>query len=387
MEQLKISEYNVERLYEVFKRLEFKSLIDKLDLKKEFYENMKNKHGNSNNYVSQDNQDNKDNQYNQDSHDNKKIILVENLEQLINLKNVIYNQKEVSFFHLLDKNISEKNLSDKDINDKDTNKKDENLAGSLIGLALSWDENNFAYIKINMSMDDEDENKSKNGENPNGIVEYDFIRVFKDILENSSIKKYGHNVKSFLLYLKGMNVNLKGLIFDTMIGAYILNPAKETYLVAELSEEYLNSYIIPVEELQGKGKNFVPFKDILCDNLIPAACEYSKAVFKLRKIIDESIKSNQQEILYYNIELPLIDILADMEYYGFKVNKNELIALSDELDGKIETLTKEIYKLAGEEFNINSPKQLGEILFEKLGLPIKKKQKPGILQLQRFLNN
>jgi DNA polymerase-1 len=314
---------------------------------------------------------------------------------LKDLKKLLINQKEISFFHLLDKNTDNQNM---------------NLAGNLAGLALSWSEKNSAFIKINSSIDDtnykdanvEAENRktfnqisiddrevndkdiSKKGkddigkyEDNQGINEDDFIQEFKDIFENEAIKKYGHNVKNFLLYLKDININLRELSFDTMIGAYILNPAKDTYLVAELCSEYLNEDIIPVEDLSGKGKNHILFKDIPCDNIIPAACEYSCAIFKLQKVMEELIKSNQQEILYYDIELPLIEVLADMEYNGFKANKDELVDLSKELDNKIKSLTEEIYNLAGEEFNINSPKQLGVILFEKLGLPVKKKTKTG----------
>ncbi|NSW92291.1 MAG: DNA polymerase I [Firmicutes bacterium] len=325
IEQLKIREYNNKRLYEVFKRLEFKSLIDKLELQKKIYESAENK------------QENRQN--------SNRVIYVKELDELKNLKNLIISQKEISFFHLLDKDMPGQNTT---------------LAGNLAGVALSWGGEDSAYIEIGK-----------------GISERDFIWEFKDVFENESIKKYGHNVKSFLVYLKCVNVNIKGLAFDTMIGAYILNPSKDTYLVSELSVEYLKTDVMPVEGLSGKGKSHVCYRDIPCEDVIPVATGYSQAIYKLQKILDQLIKANQQEILYYSIELPLIHVLADMEYYGFKVNKDELIALSKELDEKIESLGREIYNLAGEEFNINSTKQLGEVLFEKLKLPVKKKTKTG----------
>ncbi len=337
LDQLKMQEYNTEKLFEVFRRLEFKSFIEKLGLQKEVYKNIESKQ------------------------ENTKVVYINNLEELKNLKKLLISQKEISFFHLLDKSADNQNV---------------NLAGNLAGLALSWSEKDSAFIKINNSIDGKNY-KDANVEDDRGISEKDFILEFKDIFENESIKKYGHDVKSFLLYLKDTNVNLRGLSFDTMIGAYILNPAKETYLVAELCAEYLKKDIIPVEELSGKGKNCKPFKDVPYDNLIPIACGYSWAIFKLQRVINKLIKENQQEILYYDIELPLIEILAEMEYNGFKLNKDELVSLSNELDDKIEYLTKEIYNLVGEEFNINSPKQLGVILFEKLGLPVKKRTKTG----------
>jgi len=211
----------------------------------------------------------------------------------------------------------------------------------------------------------------------NNIDEDEFFRQFKDVLEDGNIKKYGHDLKNFIVYLNNRGIDFNGLAFDTMIGAYIINPSKETYTISELAQEYLNLSVKAVEELAGKGKSFTLFKDMQPDVLSKTVGVYPHVISKVSRKIDSLLKENNQERLYYDIELPLVRTLADMEYYGFKVNVDALVEFSKELQEKIDVVTKEIYTLAGEEFNINSPKQLGVILFEKLGLPIIKKTKTG----------
>ncbi|MFZ5985541.1 MAG: DNA polymerase I, partial [Bacillota bacterium] len=209
------------------------------------------------------------------------------------------------------------------------------------------------------------------------IEEDGFLKLFKDIFEDGSIKKFGHDLKGFIVYLKNKGVTFNGLSFDTMIGAYIINPSRETYTVAELAREYLGLNVKSVEELTGKGKSFIPYSHMSLDTISSVVGNYPYIIANVSKKIDHLLEKNGQKELYYNIELPLVIVLADMEYYGFKVNTKELVEFSKELQDKIDLLTSEIYSLAGEEFNINSTRQLGTILFEKLGLPIIKKTKTG----------
>lgn len=355
LEQLEIIEYDVKKLYEIFQRLEFRSFIDRLELQRKVHSNIE---------IEEEKQ-----LYTND----KNIFNVENLDELRKLKDIIKKQKSFSFFHILD---------DKKIN------KTENFAGNLLGLALTWNEKEGDSTFIRISNEDGEANSEcldsteiskKNLTSPTnqGIKKKDFLAEFKEIFEDESIEKYAHDIKNFLIYLKDENINLKGLSFDTMIGAYILNPGRETYLVAELTKEYLDKDIIVLEDLFSKKKGGVLFESLPNDYLTSAACQYSRSIFSLHKVINKLMEENQQKALYYDIELPLVEILADMEYSGFKVNKEELVRFSHELDNEINYLTKEIYRLVGEEFNINSPKQLGVILFEKLGLPIIKRTKTG----------
>lgn len=236
----------------------------------------------------------------------------------------------------------------------------DNFSNRLVGMALSWGKEKSYYIHF---CDDAHENE--------------FLLQMKDMLEDSAISKSGHDIKNLITYLRTKGIMLDGLTFDTMIAAYIIDPSRSTYTVSQLADEYLNMELAAIEHLSGKGKNFVPYSEIPVEKLSNAAGLHSAAVFMLQDKLDSIIEANDQKELYYEIELPLIEVLSEMEYWGFKANIDDLREYSMELENRINSITKEIYSMAGEEFNINSPKQLGVILFEKLGLPVVKKTKTG----------
>lgn len=317
IEELKIKDFDHPKLYEIFKRLEFKSFIEKFGL-------------NENEGASENESSIKE---------QLDFITVDDIMSLAQLFSTIKQEGGASLFYLLDR-----------IN---------NLETELVGLALSWESGN-AYVKIG-----------------GGISEEQFLQQFNPIFTDSDVKFYGHDLKNLIVYLKWKGIAFSGLSFDTMIGAYILNPTGSTYTVSELTAEYLNRTIEPIEKLSGKGKSFVPFSEIPDETLSKEAVRHSRAIIPLKAVIAQHIEENGQDELYYDIELPLIEVLADMEYRGFKVNSDELTEFSARLDGMILDAEQSIYELAGETFNINSPKQLGIILFEKLGLPATKKTKTG----------
>jgi DNA polymerase-1 len=312
IEDLERRQFNEDKLYRLFKRLEFNTLIEKFNLK-----------GSSCTKAS-----------------SCDAACIREPEELESVKELILSNKELSLFHLLDK-----------INNRDVNP---------AGLALSCAAGETFYIVL----------KDRS-------MEEAFLKSFRDIFENESIKKYGHDMKNFIVYLKTKGIRLRGLGFDTMIAAYIINPSRDNYTVSQLSEEYLKKSIQSLEEMSGKGKNRVYYADLPLEKISSAAGAYSEAIFELRTGMDKIITRNSQRELYYDIELPLVEILADMEYHGFKVDADGLKSFSAELEGRINSLTAEIYETAGEEFNINSPKQLGNILFKKLNLPVIKKTKTG----------
>ena len=179
-----------------------------------------------------------------------------------------------------------------------------------------------------------------------------FSDAAKKIFEDEGIKKYSDNLKIFILHCFKNGINFKGGAFDSFIAAYLLNPSETSYDPEIISSRYSDF-----------------------EAATPAEFAYS-----LRKISENmltAIKETGMEDLLNQIEIPLTEVLASMEYYGFRVDKNALSDFSDMLTQKIDKLTIEIYALSEAEFNINSPKQLGEILFEKLGLPSYKKTKTG----------
>ncbi|MBQ2897779.1 MAG: DNA polymerase I [Clostridia bacterium] len=180
-----------------------------------------------------------------------------------------------------------------------------------------------------------------------------YADVLKKVFENKNIKKVSHGIKDDIVFLNNnYGICFEGELFDTQIGAYILQPSRNSYEIQALSEEYLGLV------LTDSG---------LFPAVLPQLCDK----------IDKEINANSQQELLYEIEFPLVNVLASMEIEGFTVDKESLAEFSKVLSERISDLEKGIYESAGEKFNINSPKQLGVILFEKLGLPVVKKTKTG----------
>ncbi len=188
-------------------------------------------------------------------------------------------------------------------------------------------------------------------------IKKEFAGHFKDILESDEIKKIGHNLKSLGRSLsQESGVGLNGIFFDAMLASYILNPGEREY---SLSKAILSAHLVGAEESDSKGKS-------------------AGYLFKLKEILSRKIKDNGLEKVFYEIEMPLITILLSMEIKGIKMDVSYLEKFSVELAEKLEKLEKEIYDLAGEKFNINSPQQISKILFEKLKIEIKGLRKtPG----------
>lgn len=185
----------------------------------------------------------------------------------------------------------------------------------------------------------------------------EFINTMKMIFENKSVEKITHGIKyGYTAFLK-LGIDLDLIDFDIEIAAYLLDSSKSEYSVRTLYEEKL-------------GKTFNGE-----DNVFKA--NETIAIEEIYSVLKEEIKAEDMEELLFNVEQPLTKVISYMEYEGFNINKKELSDLGNKFSGEIEVLTKEIYNLAGEEFNINSPKQLGKILFEKLDLPVIKKTKTG----------
>ncbi|NLM43118.1 MAG: DNA polymerase I [Clostridiales bacterium] len=187
--------------------------------------------------------------------------------------------------------------------------------------------------------------------------------LIKPIMENVNIRKVGHDIKTDLILLKKLGIDAQGVGFDTMIGAYLLNPSKPDYRLCNIYKEYFG---VDIDDYESKEED--------------KAQNYGSTVKAIGELIDpinSKIIEMGLEKLFNEVEIPLIEVLADMEYEGFKIDKDRLLELSHLFSEKIDSLTEEIYQLAEESFNINSTKQLSFILFEKLQLPPIKKTKTG----------
>ncbi len=205
----------------------------------------------------------------------------------------------------------------------------------------------------------------------------------KEFFKCSAIEKIGFDIKSDMLKVSELGLNapdieFNSVIFDAMLAAYIINPSGSDYNIDDLCLKYLSAVL---KHSEAKDDDMqISMSIIPSANSSEESAVQTDRVFALELLYDKlsgMIKENNQENLYYNVELPLTEVLADMQIRGMYIDKSELENFGKILETHINTLTKEIYDLAGEEFNINSPKQLGVILFEKLGLPFGKKNKSG----------
>ena len=214
---------------------------------------------------------------------------------------------------------------------------------------------------------------------PVGLFLTDFTikDAFASIFADANKPKTGHGIKDDIVLLHGMGVSYQNIAFDTAIGAYILEPSRTRYEIGELAQEYLGVSLPTSEEFLGKGKSRVR----ICDMDEKAAAEFAakevRCIALLRAFLEKELESNGQTDLYYEIELPLVEVLADLQITGIAVDREKLAEFNETLSERIEELTDKIYELAGCEFNINSTKQLGEVLFDKLGLKAVKKTKTG----------
>ncbi len=204
-----------------------------------------------------------------------------------------------------------------------------------------------------------------------------FTESFKAVFEDSSIEKIGHNLKNDIVILLRIGIEIENVAFDSMIAKYLIDPSQSSYSVNEISKEYLGYYGLDEEELLGKGKNKKTFKDLNDIQMAEYISFIIETAFGVETNMKDIIKEQDMIDLYYDIELKLVEVLASMEYYGFYIDGRELEKIGYDLDTEIKSLTDEIHHMSGSEFNINSPKQLGEILFVKLELPVIKKTKTG----------
>lgn len=207
--------------------------------------------------------------------------------------------------------------------------------------------------------------------------ENNILKYFNEFLTSKEFCKIGNNVKEDIRFMRTKNVEIDGIVFDTALGGYVLNPTREEYLYNDIASEYLKTTYPSEEEILGKGKKRVSIDELDKDVKNTFMARNAKTFYDGSDIIRAEIERNGQHKLYYDIELPLMRVLADMEKEGIKVDRKALEDYGDMLSEKIEAITKEIYDIAGEEFNINSPKQLGVILFEKMELKGGKKTKTG----------
>lgn len=235
-------------------------------------------------------------------------------------------------------------------------------ASQLVGMSFSFSEGEAYYVPVSP---DFDEAKKQ-------------VEIFRNFFENEKIEKIGQNIKYDIIILKQYGIEVKGKLFDTMIAHYLMNPELR-HNMDYLAETYLNYRTIHIDELIGaKGKNQLNMRQLRPEQICDYACEDADITLKLRNIFVKAIEKQGYTKLLYEIEFPLIYVLADMEYTGVKLDKNALAESSKTLTVDLQKIEAQIHDYAGTELNINSAKQVGEILFDKLKITDKpKKTKTG----------
>ena len=268
--------------------------------------------------------------------------LLDNEEAIIRLIREIKNKKQVAF-------------------DTETTGVDP-LTAELVGISFAVAEKEAFYLPVPAGMNDARQH----------------VHVFKEILESDKILKIGQNVKFDIEILKKYDIDVQGPMFDTMIAHYLINP--ELYHNMDyLAENYLNYQTIPIDDLIGpKGKKQLSMRQVPLSLVTDYACEDSDITLRLKMIFEPEIEKNNLASLFYDVEMPLVKVLADMELAGVRLDVDALKQSSNLLTNRLIRLESEIFEMAGIEFNINSAKQVGEVLFDRMKIVEKpKKTKTG----------
>lgn len=322
LETFKVEEWNKEEVLEIFKELNFNRYIERFDLansgKKE---------------------------------DNKELYIIKDIESLEEIKDIIFNQNKIIY-----------TFGTKP--DEDNNKI---IKEKIISLSVYNKEENLVYYINNVEKDS---------------------KILKEIFENSDIAKYSHNMTRDYIILKQENINISNMKFDIMVASYILDPNNNKLNMEMLLFDYLEinqkEYLsnLGIKENQPVQMNLF---DIQNSNSNNEGIElekqlntlYAYAIGEISDIVYNKLKEIDAWDLFQNIDMPTVEVLSDMQWNGIRLDIKELDEFGDILKQRLEELTKEIYQLCDEEFNINSTKQLGEVLFEKMQLPVIKKNKSG----------
>ena len=305
LEQIKVEEWDKEKVLELFEELRFNRYIERFNLKQ--------------------------NQEKVQKSSDEKLEIIE--------QNTIPNVDKLFYWLDLKENTNNEDIIKKDI----------------IGISI-YNDNKIYYI-------------SKND---------NFYNDLKKVFEDEKIEKYGYDLAQDYILLKQIGITMKNIVYDAKVSAYILNPTSK-FTFDAIVKDYLeidNSEYLQEENDQGEQTSLFDTEKEEKDNK-KEICLYTEEVYKLYNITIEKLKEINAVDLFKNIDMPTVEVLAEMQWNGMLIDPKELDEYGNTLKERLEILTKEIYELCEEEFNINSPKQLGEILFEKLKLPVIKKNKSG----------
>ncbi|MBU4444204.1 DNA polymerase I [bacterium] len=250
------------------------------------------------------------------------------------------------------------------------------MEAEIVGISFSWEANKGVYIPIQYpSMQ-----KSLFGDDN----KLEYLHIMKPVLEDENIPKCGQNLKYDMLILRRYGIELKNVVFDTMVAAFLIQPDSRSYKLDKLSQQYISYTMQPIEDLIGKGKNQIGMDEVPIDKVTFYAAEDADVTLQLVPVFREKLKEDKTEDVFKNIEMPLISVLMQMEQNGVYIDIGFLKNMSRELSKQIEALSDQIYFEADMKFNINSPKQLGEVLFDKFELSSGRKRSTAVNVLEKL---
>ncbi len=209
----------------------------------------------------------------------------------------------------------------------------------------------------------------------NQLQRREVLNRLRPLFENTSLRKVGQNIKFDMAVLANNGISLAGVWFDTMLASYILNPSRHGHGLDALAEEHLNHRMVSYSDVTGSGKNQKNFSEVEIEAASRYACEDADATWLLRRKFAPMLTASRLDTIFYTLEMPLVPILSGMENHGVLLDSALLAGLSSDFAGRMSTLEEQIFTVAGVRFNLNSPKQMGEVLFEKMGLQTGKKTK------------
>ncbi|HKZ17597.1 MAG TPA: DNA polymerase I, partial [Geobacteraceae bacterium] len=241
------------------------------------------------------------------------------------------------------------------------------LEAEIVGISLSFREHEAYYIPVAHSYLGA----------PEQLDRAETLEALRPLLTDAEKRKIGQNIKYDYQVLRRYGIEMQGIWCDTMVASYLLNPVRSSHGLDSLSVEFLDHKMISYGEVAGTGKEQINFAQVPVEKASVYSCEDADAAFLLHGIFLPRLAENGMESLFFELEMPLVKILSEMELCGVKVDLPLLKELSEGFAGQLASLEQEIFTQAGFQFNINSPKQLGEALFERLGLPTGKKTKTG----------
>lgn len=195
----------------------------------------------------------------------------------------------------------------------------------------------------------------------------------RPLFENAALRKVGQNIKYDMEVLANNGINLTGVWFDTMLASYVLNPSRQGHGLDALAQEHLNHRMVSYSDVTGSGKNQKNFSEVEIEAASRYACEDADATWLLRRKFEPLLTTAGLDTLFHTLEMPLVPILSAIENHGVLLDSHLLARLSSDFAGRMTTLEEQVFAIAGVRFNLNSPKQMGEVLFEKMGLQTGKK--------------